>query len=273
MFSTLILTKNEALNLAACINSLKTCNDIVVLDSFSSDETVDIANSIGASVVQRKFDNYAAQRNYGLSLDFKYDWILMIDADERVSPELVNEIESVINEPENPNTLYRLRRKDYFMNKWIKHSSGYPTWFGRLMKKGRVEVKREINEEYYTDGEVGFLKEHLIHYPFNKGVEYWFERHNKYSSMEAMRLLDESVCWADLKNFFDKDPMIRRKIFKSLAYKIPCRPILTFIFLYFFKLGILDGVAGFHYSVMRSSYEYQIDIKIKELKDSKIHLK
>lgn len=273
MISVIILTLNEENNINACIDSLSFSDDIVLLDSFSSDKTIEIAKKSGARVCERKFDNYASQRNFGLSLDFKYDWILMIDADERVSPELVNEIESVINEPENPNTLYRLRRKDYFMNKWIKHSSGYPTWFGRLMKKGRVEVKREINEEYYTDGEVGFLKEHLIHYPFNKGVEYWFERHNKYSSMEAMRLLDESFCWADLKNFFDKDPMIRRKIFKSLAYKMPCRPILTFIFLYFIKLGILDGVAGFHYSVMRSSYEYQIDIKIKELKDSKIHLK
>jgi len=273
MISVLILTFNEELNIKSALKSASFSDDIHVLDSLSFDGTKRLCINEKVNFHIRKFDDYASQRNFGLSLDFKYDWILMIDADERVSPELVNEIESVINEPENPNTLYRLRRKDYFMNKWIKHSSGYPTWFGRLMKKGRVEVKREINEEYYTDGEVGFLKEHLIHYPFNKGVEYWFERHNKYSSMEAMRLLDESVCWADLKNFFDKDPMIRRKIFKSLAYKMPCRPILTFIFLYFFKLGILDGVAGFHYSVMRSSYEYQIDIKIKELKDSKIHLK
>jgi glycosyltransferase involved in cell wall biosynthesis len=270
MISVIILTLNEENNIKACINSLSFSDDVVLLDSGSSDKTIKIAKKSGARVCERKFDNYAAQRNFGLSLDFKYDWILMIDADERVSPELVNEIESVINKPENPNTLYRLRRKDYFMNKWIKHSSGYPTWFGRLMKKGEVEVRREINEEYYTDGEVGFLKEHLIHYPFNKGIEYWFERHNKYSTMEAKRLLGESVCLADLKDFFHKDPMMRRKIFKSLAYKIPCRPILTFIFLYIFKLGILDGVAGFHYSTMRSIYEYQIDLKMKELKDSKL---
>ena len=270
MISVLILTLNEEANIYDCLKSLSFSDDIHVLDSESQDRTEGICKAMGVDFHLRKFDNYAAQRNHGLSLNFKYDWILMIDADERVSDELREEITEIIHIKGNSNSLYRFRRKDFFMNKSIKHSSGYPTWFGRLMKKGEVEVRREINEEYYTNGEVGFLKGHLIHYPFNKGIEYWFERHNKYSTMEAKRLLGESVCLADLKDFFHKDPMIRRKIFKSLAYKIPCRPILTFIFLYILKLGILDGVAGFHYSTMRSVYEYQIDLKMKELKDSKL---
>ena len=267
MISVIILTLNEERNIKACIDSLSFSDDVVLLDSFSTDRTTEIAENSGARVFKRKFDNYASQRNYALNLEFKYDWILMIDADERPSIELVSEIEASINIVNNPVTLYRVRRKDHFMNKWIKHSSGYPTWFGRLMKKGRVEVRREINEEYYTDGEVGFLKEHLIHYPFNKGIEYWFERHNKYSTMEAKRLLSDSISWVQIRNLWHRDPMIRRKVFKSLAYKIPFRPILTFIFLYFFKLGILDGSAGFRYSCMRSIYEYQIDLKIKELKN------
>ena len=270
MVSILILTFNEEKNIEGCIKSCAFSDDIIVLDSFSHDNTTKKAELLGASVYRRKFDNYSAQRNVGLSLPFKHDWIMMIDADERLSENLSCEIKLVANIRENPISLYRMKRKDFFMNKWIKHSSGYPTWFGRLMKKGEVEVRREINEEYYTNGEVGFLKGHLIHYPFNKGIEYWFERHNKYSTMEAQRLIGESICLSDLKNFLHKDPMIRRKIFKSLAYKVPCRPILTFIFLYIFKLGILDGLAGFHYSLMRSIYEYQIDLKMKELKDSKL---
>ena len=270
MISILILTYNEELNMEAVLKNVSFSDDIHVLDSFSSDKTEEICKSHEAYFHTRKFDNYAAQRNFGLSLDFKYDWILMIDADERVTPELIHEIKNTVNSPCNYNTLYRIRRKDHFMDKWIKHSSAYPTWFGRLMKKGRVEVRREINEEYYTNGEVGFLKEHLIHHPFNKGVEYWFERHNKYSTMEAKRLSGESISFIDFKNFLHKDPMIRRKIFKSLAYKMPFRPILTFLFLYFFKLGILDGAAGFNYSIMRSFYEYQINLKIKELKGSKL---
>ena len=268
MISVLILTFNEEQNIVGALNSVSFSDDIHILDSLSNDGTKKNCEKYDVNFHVRKFDNYAAQRNFGLSLDFKYDWILMIDADERVTQQLIQEIKSIVNLPKNPCTLYRLRRKDHFMDKWIKHSSGYPTWFGRLMKKGRVEVRREINEEYYTDGEVGFLKEHLIHYPFNKGVEYWFERHNKYSSMEANRLLHDSISFLDLKHLFHKDPMIRRKVFKSLAYKMPFRPVLTFIFLYFFKRGILDGVAGFNYSLMRSIYEYQIDLKIKELKHS-----
>ena len=269
MISVLILTYNEELNIDGALNSLSFSDDIHILDSLSNDGTKNICDKHNVNFHIRKFDNYAAQRNFGLSLDFKYDWILMIDADERPTTQLIQEIENIVNLTNNLCTLYRLRRKDYFMNKWIKHSSAYPTWFGRLIKKGRVEVRREINEEYYTDGKVGFLESHLIHYPFNKGVEYWFERHNKYSTMEAKRLSGESVSFSDLKNFLHKDPMIRRKIFKSLAYKMPFRPILTFVFLYFVKLGILDGYAGFNYSLMRAFYEFQIDLKIKELKDSK----
>lgn len=265
MISVLILTHNEAVNISDCMDKVNFSDDIVVLDSFSTDQTQVLVNSSKARLIQRPFDNYAAQRNYGLSLDFKYDWILMVDADERITPGLKKEIENLIQIKDNPVTLYRVRRKDFFMNKWIKHSSGYPTWFGRLFKKGCVRVEREINEEYYTEGKVGFLKEHMDHYPFNKGLNYWFERHNKYSEMEAIKLKEENLKALKMSNFFHNDPMVRRKVFKSFAYRLPLRPLLTFIFLYVFKLGILDGLPGFHYSVMRSFYEYQIELKMKEI--------
>ncbi|MBK1856544.1 glycosyltransferase family 2 protein [Verrucomicrobiaceae bacterium 5K15] len=258
------MTYNEELNLPGCLESLSFCDDIVVLDSHSSDDTVAIAKHAGATVLSRKFDNYAAQRNFGLAYDFKHDWILMLDADERVTDDLVREMLDEVNSVNNPVSLYRMRRKDMFMDRWLKRSSGYPTWFGRLFKKGEVRVEREINEEYYTDGEIGLLDGHLIHYPFNKGIEYWFERHNKYSSMEAVKLANEqqgSVNWSD---FLNTDPMLRRKAFKAVAYRMPFRPLLTFFFLYVVKFGFLDGKAGFHYSVMRSVYEYMISLKMRE---------
>ncbi len=265
MISVLILTYNEESNIQGCLKNLTFSDDIIVLDSFSSDQTEHLVKQSGVRFIQRPFDNYASQRNYGLSLEFKYNWILMVDADERITSSLKEEIRRVIQVKNNPISLYRIRRKDYFMNKWIRHSSGYPTWFGRLFKRGCVRVEREINEEYYTEGKVGFLKEHMDHYPFNKGVNYWFERHNKYSEMEAIKLKEENLKALEMSNFFHKDPMVRRKVFKSFAYRLPFRPLLTFIFLYVFKLGILDGLPGFHYSVMRSFYEYQIDLKMKEL--------
>jgi glycosyltransferase involved in cell wall biosynthesis len=252
--SVLILTYNEAINLP----------DVVVLDSGSTDATVQLAEVAGATVLQRPFDNYAAQRSFGLAHDFKHDWILMLDADERLPKDFIEEIRAVTDYKENPNTLYRMRRKDMFMGRWLKRSSGYPTWFGRLFRKGMVRVEREINEEYYTNGEIGLLDGHLIHYPFNKGISYWLERHNRYSSMEAVKLREERDAPVVWRNFLSSDPMLKRKSFKVLAYRMPFRPLLTFCFLYFVKLGFLDGKAGFHFSIMRSIYEYMISLKMRE---------
>ena len=191
--SVVILTLNEEKNLPGCLESVKWSNEVIVFDSFSSDQTTQIATSYGAQVIQRAFDNYAAQRNAALDEPFyKNPWVLMLDADERVPDELATELRLVTEGTESDFTLYRIRRKDMFLGKWLRRSSGYPTWFGRLIRIGRVRVEREINEEYHTDGKVGFLKEHLIHYPFNRGISYWFERHNRYSSMEAEVLFSET---------------------------------------------------------------------------------
>ncbi len=263
--SILILTYNESINLPSCLESVAFSDDVVVLDSESKDETVEIARAAGATVLTRPFDNYAAQRNFGLAHAFKHDWIIMLDADERIPDDFADELREVTDLKDNPVTLYRMRRKDMFMGQWLKRSSGYPTWFGRLFRKGKVRVEREINEEYYTDGEIGLLQGHLLHYPFNKGISYWFERHNRYSSMEALKLCEEraeSICW---KDFLSKDPMLKRKAFKAFAYRLPFRPLLAFCFLYILKLGFLDGKAGFQFSLLRSTYEYMISLKMKEL--------
>ncbi|MCP5534614.1 MAG: glycosyltransferase family 2 protein [Akkermansiaceae bacterium] len=263
--SVLILTYNESANLEDCLRSVCFSDDVVVLDSGSCDTTVGIATAAGVTVLTRPFDNYAAQRNFGLAYDFKYDWILMLDADERIPKDFLSELRKVTENKHNPITLYRMRRKDMFMGRWLKHSSGYPTWFGRLFRKGEVWVEREINEEYYTEGEVGLLEGHLIHYPFNKGVTYWFERHNRYSTMEGIKLSLEKNDAINWGHFLNSDPMLRRKVFKGVAYRMPFRPLLTFCFLYFLKLGFLDGKAGFHFSCMRAIYEYMINLKMKEI--------
>jgi glycosyltransferase involved in cell wall biosynthesis len=263
--SILILTYNEELNLKGCLESVSFSDDVVVLDSESSDATVRIAKSFNATVQTRPFDNYAAQRNFGLSYTFKHKWILMLDADERVSDELAAELGSVITS-DNSHSLYRLRRKDFFLGRWIKRASGYPTWFGRLVKKGEVWVERDINEEVFTKGRIGFLKEHLIHFPFNKGVHYWVERHNRYSSMEAKRLVAERTEAVPWKYALSKDPSLRRKFAKQILYRLPFRPFVVFLGLYFLKGGFLDGKAGFTFSCMRAQYEFLISIKTQELK-------
>ncbi len=266
--SVLILTLNEERNLPDCLETLKWCDDVVVFDSGSSDRTKDIAESAGVRYCCRKFDGYAAQRNAALSeVEYKHPWVLMVDADERCTPELVAEMQLAVAETDDDVTLFRFRRKDYFMGRWLKRSSGYPTWFGRLMKLGKVRFEREINEDAVTDGRTDMLKGHLIHYPFSKGISFWFERHNRYSSMEAVALTEEVGQKLVFRDLFSRAPAKRRKALKQLAYRMPFRPVLVFFFLYIVRLGILDGRAGLTFCSFRAAYEYMIDLKILELKE------
>jgi len=189
----------------------------------------------------------------------------MLDADERVTPELRIEIQNTVQIVDDRTTLFRFRRKDMLCGRWLKHSSGYPTWFGRLIRKGHVQVLREINEEYHTDGTIAFLKEHLIHFPFNKGVAYWFERHNRYSTMEADIIVGQKSDKFSFTLSALRDPVIRRKAFKKTAYSLPFRPLIVFVYLYMIRMGFLDGVPGLSYCVLRTIYEFMIDLKVKEL--------
>ncbi|NGZ94711.1 MAG: glycosyltransferase family 2 protein [Nitrospira sp. WS110] len=263
--SILILTLNEECNLADCINSVKSSDDIVVLDSFSSDRTVKIAEEMGARVVQRRFDNYSAQRKAGLNeVPYKYPWVLMVDADERVTPELWSEMRSVTERADQTVSLFHMRRKDYWFGQWLRRSSGYPTWFGRLVRVGHVTVEREINEQYVAHGESRFLKEHLVHYPFNKKVAYWLERHNRYSSMEAAGLVMERREKIAVSGIWSANPIARRKTMKQIAYRLPGRPFWVFMYLCVVRGGFLDGRAGLRYCILRAIYEYMIDLKVKE---------
>ena len=263
--SILILTLNEEANLAECIESCRWSDDIVVFDSMSEDRTLEIAKSKGARLVQRRFDNYAAQRNAALTtIQYKHPWVLMVDADERIPPELAAEITATIAGVGADVAMFRMRRKDFLFGKWLRRSSGYPSWFGRLVRLGHIHVEREVNEEYIADGRVEHLKEHLHHYPFNKGVAYWFERHNRYSTMEAiakLRIGDDRIV---LRTLFSGDPIDRRRALKQLLYHIPLRPFIVFFYLYIVRLGILDGRAGFYFSRMRAAYEMLIDLKVIE---------
>jgi glycosyltransferase involved in cell wall biosynthesis len=263
--SVLILTLNEELNIVDCIDSCAWSDDIVVFDSMSEDLTREFAAQRGARVLERRFDNYAAQRNAALAtVQYKHPWVLMVDADERVGPGLAAEIATAIAAATEDMALFRMRRKDFFLGRWLRRSSGYPTWFGRLMRVGRVRVVREINEEFVTDGRIGHLNSHLHHFPFNRGIAHWFERHNKYSSMEAIATMNIRIQPIIPSTLFSNDPADRRRMWKRLVYRLPLRPLLIFLYLYVLRLGMLDGLAGFYFSRMRATYEMLIDLKVIE---------
>ncbi|MGO9993455.1 MAG: glycosyltransferase family 2 protein [Steroidobacteraceae bacterium] len=265
--SICILTLNEETNLADCIDSCAWSDDIVVFDSLSEDRTKEIALAKGARVIERAFDNYAAQRNAALTaVPYKHPWVLMVDADERVPEDLAREVEASVAAADADLVMFRIRRKDFFLGQWLKRSSGYPTWFGRLVRLGRVRVAREINEEYLADGRVRYLDAHLHHFPFNKGIAYWFERHNRYSSMEALAKIAQQGEPVATRALFTADAIERRRILKQLLYRVPLRPLIVFFYLYVFRLGMLDGRAGFYFSRMRAIYEFCIDLKVMEAK-------
>ena len=270
MISVLILTLNEEANLPRCLDAVRWSDDVVVFDSCSSDRTREVALEKGARVFQRPFDNYAAQRNAALStVAYANPWVMMVDADERVPADLAAEIAAAVSTASPQVVMFRMRRKDFFLGKWLKRSSGYPTWFGRLVRLGRVRVQREFNEEYIADGDVEHLQAHLRHLPFNKGVDYWYERHNRYSEMEAKLTLSMRGAPISLSNLFAADPIERRRSLRQVAYRMPMRPMLVFLYLYIFRLGILDGRGGFYFSRMRAAYEMMIDLKINELERRK----
>ena len=265
--SVLILTLNEEVNLPNCLNSLKWCDDIVVLDSYSTDATEKIAKESGARFFQRKFDDYASQRNFGLNdIEYKYDWVLMVDADEVVTTDLALEIREAIKNVSSEICLFRMRIKYYFMGRWIRRSSGYPTWFGRLARIGRIKVDRNVNEILTTDGRICYLKNHLLHFTFNKGIYSWVEKHNRYSTMEAEELAYGTILFPKFREVFNSDPAVRRGAIKNLFYKLPGRPMLIFVALYFFKRGFLDGMPGLTFCTLRAFYEYLIDCKVREIK-------
>jgi glycosyltransferase involved in cell wall biosynthesis len=269
--SVLICTKNESRNLGDCLKSLSWAEDCVVLDSYSDDDTVDIAREGGARVVPRQFDNFSAHKNWALDhIDFKHDWILIVDADERVTPDLAQEIAALVAGSPTYNGYY-LARQNWFAGTWIRHGGWYPDWNLRLLRRGRGRYEtRLVHEHILLEGPPGYLKSPLIHYDY-KGIERYFERHNVYSSLEAVeayRMLTAPDQPQGLPGVWRTRGPERRRFLKNLAYRyLPARALIKFIWMYFVKLGFLDGRMGFRYCLLHTFYDYQISLKLEELRD------
>jgi glycosyltransferase involved in cell wall biosynthesis len=268
MISVIILTKNEENNLPACLESVRWSDDVHVFDSFSTDKTVEIAEAFGATVTKRKFDNWSAHQNWGLqNLPFRHPWVLYIDADERVSPELQASIAKAIEDPRDQ-VAFRVERRDHFMGTWLKHVQATSSYI-RLFRPEYVRYERLVNPVTLVDGVVGEISGHLNHFPFSKGLENWFERHNNYSTMEAKQVFEDRAIQRPCslwKALFDKSPQERRYHQKEIFNRLPFRPTVHFLALYIAKRGFLDGVAGYHYARMRAIYESMIQIKLTDLK-------
>jgi hypothetical protein len=190
----------------------------------------------------------------------------MLDADERVVEDLRAEIATVLRTADADTAMFQVRRKDHLYGRWIRASSGYPTWFGRLVRLGKVWVERPINEEYHTQGRVLRLEAHLHHFPFNKGFAEWLRKHDRYSTMEAQLLTANVAAPFEMRALLSTDAVRRRKAIKALLFALPGRPLIVFLALYVLRGGFLEGQAGLTFSLLRAWYEYMIDCKRRELR-------
>jgi glycosyltransferase involved in cell wall biosynthesis len=267
MISVLILTKNESLDLPGALASVSWSDDVHVLDSFSTDDSVAIAHAAGAHVVQRAFDNHAAHRNFGFTLPFKHPWLLILDADERPTPSLIVEMQRVVLTAAPETSGYRMRRRDFLFGSWLKHAQLSPFYI-RLVRPERSAYTRAINEVLEVEGNILDLAEPLDHFPFSKGISQWVDRHNWYSTLEARLIVDQQGLQnPSLKTALtDKDFHTRRLHQKALFYRMPGRPLIKWCYMMFFRGAILDGPAGIAYATLASFYEYLIVLKTKELR-------
>jgi glycosyltransferase involved in cell wall biosynthesis len=275
MISILIPTKNEEQDLLGCLESVRWSDDVYVYDSGSTDTTAAIAAQAGATFVVRPphsgqelfGGNEAEHRNWALTnLRFKYEWVLTLDADERVSPELAKSARQAVQDPGDA-VAFRIQRRDFWGNRWLKHVQA-TSYYLRLFRPEKMRYERLINPVFISDGPVGQLAGYLDHYPFSKGMTHWLNRHNSYSSLEAQQIVlnrGANAQFSVRQAFFGKDNNQRRFHLKEIFYKAPARPLLKFLLLYVGKRGFLDGSAGFHYALLQSFYEYMIVLKTKEL--------
>ena len=268
MISVLILTRNEAEDLPGCLASVAWSDDVHVYDSFSTDDTVGIAQSAGAHVRQRTFDGYATQRNSALEeCPFQHEWVLILDADERVPADTASSMRALVSAVPDRVCGYRLRRRDHFEGRWLRHAQMTPHYI-RLVRRGSARYHREVNEVLEVRGEVVDSGLCFDHHPFSKGIGHWIRRHERYACMEAGRLLQErsgDFGFSLSKALFDRDFNVRRYHWKGLFYRLPMRPLIKWCYLMFWRRAFLDGGPGIRYAGLQAFYEHMIDLHRREL--------
>ncbi|WP_231948056.1 glycosyltransferase family 2 protein [Phormidesmis priestleyi] len=268
MVSIFILTHNEEIDIAACIESALLSDDVIVVDSLSHDRTVEIASRYPVRVIQHAFESHGKQRTWMLrSIPVKHEWVYILEADERMTPTLFQECLITIQQPQHVG--YYVAERVMFMGTWIRRSTQYPRYQLRLFDKHKVwfsdygHTEREV-----VEGSTGFLKETYPHYTSSKGMSRWIDKHNIYSTNEAIETIRQlekgTIKWSEL--WFGKSEVDRRRALKNLSLRLPFRPIVRFVYMYFLLGGILDGRAGFTWCTLQAFYEYLILLKVWEMK-------
>jgi glycosyltransferase involved in cell wall biosynthesis len=272
--TTIIMTYNEKLNLEECLSSISGfIDDIIIVDSYSTDNTLEIAAKYTNKIYQNKFVNQAKQFIWALAnTEIKNEWILRIDADERWTKEGFEELRDII-ENDKADGVY-VKMKIFFMGRWIKHGGFYPNYFLRVYKKSRGKMEdRWMDEHIKVDGRTIISSIDVIesNYDRQKNISLWTDKHNKYSTREAIEFLIQKH---DLKQIDSVAKLTgnkterKRWLKEKFYFRLPLflRPFLYYIHRYIFKLGFLDGKEGFIFHYLHAFwYRFLVDVKIYQL--------
>ena len=268
-----MIVRDEEQNLAHSIGSVREWADRVwVVDSGSTDGTVALARELGAEVVHQQWLGYARQKNWALdNLPIAAPWVLILDADESVLPELRDAMCGIAaREPDSvPEAAFHVNRHFVFLGGVIRHCGYYPSWNVRFLKRGMARYEeREVHEHMVADGPVGFLPGELEHND-RRPLEHLIAKHNRYSTLEARAILEQErgARAGDLPARLLGGPLERRRWVKRHVYpRLPAKFVFRFLWMYFLKLGFLDGRAGLRLSLFISAYELQIEQKLVEMR-------
>ncbi len=253
MFSVLILTLNEERNLPACLASVAGCDDIVVLDSGSTDRTAELARAAGARVFVHRFESFAHQRNHAhIAVDFRHPWVFHLDADERFTPALFDECAACPTD--TPLDGWWAAPKMLFQGRWLPHCTDYPAWQARFVRaRGFEFVQAGHGQREAPLMRMGRLKENYLHEMMAGGEAEWLAKHRRYAREEAAaHRAGGGPGWRAL---FFPDALARRRALKKFSYRLPGRPALRFVYQYVLRRGFLDGAAGWRYCRLLARYE------------------
>ncbi len=243
--SVTIITKNEASNIRQCLEGVRWADEIVVVDNGSMDDTREICQAFGARVFSEEWKGFARQKNSAID-KARNEWVLSLDADERIPPELRREIETILKGTPSCDG-YRIARQNFFLGRWIRRCGWYPDHNLRLFRKSKGRfLERAVHEKVIVEGRVGYLKSPMEHHTY-RSLSDFMERLERYSSLAAQEMQKEGRAFR--------------------LWDILLRPPGTFLQMYFLRAGFLEGYYGFLLSVLYSFYTLLKYSKLKELQE------
>lgn len=265
--SVVVLTLNEARNLPACLSSVRGFDDVHVLDSGSTDGTRDIARAFGAQVAEHPFHSFGQQRNVAHDhLPLRHDWVLHLDADERLTPALRQEIAEAVQGDDGRLAGYYLAERTLLHGRWLRHAAQYPRYQARLVHRGRMRfIDHGHGQRESAERPLGTLRHPYDHEAFSQGLEHWLRKHAGYAMREAEVATEgDGGLAASLAAWRGGSAIERRRALKALALRLPFRPTLRWLYIMVARRGVLDGAAGWQYAEMMRTFQSMTDLCIAE---------